>query len=186
MTEPWTWDRVLAETTPPEAAAQVCLRGDLVAAKEAAEQALLDLRRAHPDPTIEEAGVIHDAAMEVQRREAECAAAAVTFRFRGIGRKPHSDLVAKYPPTADQQAEASDQGVRYAWNPETFPPALVAASCIEPAGITLQAAQRIAEQWTDGQWAMLWRACVAANEGTADPGPKSAIASAVLRDYAQN
>lgn len=183
MTEPqpWTWDRVLTETTPPQVDVRICLRGDLVAAKEAAERDLLQLRAKYPDPTIFEGGELHDAAQRIQDLEADCDHAAVTFRFRGLGRRAHSDLVAEHPPTQEQQADATDAGIRYLWNLDTFPAALVAASCFEPAGITPAAASRIAEEWSDGQWQLLWRACITANEGTADPGPKSVIASAVLR-----
>jgi hypothetical protein len=182
----WTWDRVLAETVPPETTVPICLRGDLVAAKEEAERQLVVLRQRNPDPTVGEGGEILAAAERVQHLEEECAAAAVTFRFRGIGRRAHSDLEAQHPPTPEQQAEGEEQGIRYRWNPTSFPAALVAASCVEPPGITLDAARRISEDWTDGQWMTLWRACITANEGVADPGPKSVIASAVLRGSEQS
>lgn len=180
----WTWEQILEQTTPPEESARICLRGDLVAAKEAAEADMVAARAKYPDPTVGEGAEIYEAAQRVRDLEAQCDDAAITFRFRAIGRQRKADLVAAHPPTDEQQQEARDNDIRYLWNPKTFPPALVAASCYEPDGLTLTTAKKIFDEWGDGPWMQLWRACLAANEGVADPGPKSVIASAVLRDSA--
>lgn len=181
----WSWGDDVA---PPEAAVPICMRGDLVAAKDAAVDALREARQRDPSPNLgdDAAATQAELAQRIRDLEEQCAQAVVTFRFRALPRKQRSDLQAEHPPTEDQQQQARDEGLTASWNPDTFPPALVAASCVEPAGITVEAAQRAYETWAEGQWAPLWRACTAANFGGADPGPKSAIASAVLRGSERN
>lgn len=181
----WSWGDKVA---PPEETVSICVRGDLVADKEWAEKRLVASRSRNPAPDIGDPEAVEQArlAEEVQRLEEECAAASVTFRFRGLSRRAHSDLVAAHPPTDEQQRELAELGLAATANSETFPPALVAASCIEPPGVTLAAATEAFEQWPGGTWSVLWRACLAANQGAADPGPKSAIASAVLRGSAES
>lgn len=176
----WAWGDKVA---PPEETVRICVRGDLVADKELAERRLVASRSRNPAPSIGDPEAVEQErlALEVRRLEDECEAASVTFRFRGLSRREHSDLVAAHPPTEAQQAELAELGLSATANSETFPPALVAASCIEPPGVTLQAATEAFEQWQGGTWSVLWRACLAASQGAADPGPKSAIASAVLR-----
>jgi hypothetical protein len=104
----------------------------------------------------------------------------VTFRFRGIGRRAFRALEDAHPPTEQQQAKAGESDIALGWNPDTFPPALVHASLVEPTGATLAQIQTAYDTWTVGHWALLWRACLIANNGVADPGPKSVLASVVL------
>jgi hypothetical protein len=181
----WAWGDKVA---PPEETVRICVRGDLVADKEWAEKLLVASRSKNPTPEIGDPEAVQQArlAQEIQRLEEECERASVTFRFRGLSRRDHSDLLAAHPPTEEQQKELAELGLAASANSETFPPALVAASCIEPPGVTLETATEAFEQWPGGTWSVLWRACMAANQGSSDPGPKSAIASAVLRDSAAN
>lgn len=181
----WSWGD---EVHPPEQSVRICVRGDLVADKEQAERDLIASRSRNPAPDIGDPEAVRqtELAEKVRRLEDECDAASVTFRFRGLPRRAHSDLQAAHPPTDEQQREMAELGLAASANSETFPPALVAASCIEPPGVTLEAATAAFETWGGGMWSLLWRTCLAANQGTADPGPKSAIASAVLRGSAPN
>lgn len=181
----WSWGDKVA---PPEETVRICVRGDLVADKEWTERQLVASRSRNPAPDIGDEDAVEQArlAEEVQRLEGACESASVTFRFRGLPRRAHSDLLAAHPPTEAQQQELAELGLAASANSETFPPALVAASCIEPPGVTLEAAREAFEQWPGGTWSVLWRACMTANQGSADPGPKSAIASAVLRGSAPN
>ena len=183
MTE-WTWERIETESTPPEVSVSICLRGDLVAEHDRLET---ELRRVRDEDDAENrvplapqiASKIRD--LEDQIRDAE-----VEFRFRGVGRKTLTDLTAAHPATAEQQEQVGGDGLRMEWNPDTYPPALVAASCVQPAGVTVERAAHAYETWSHGQWSKLWRACISANMGSADPGPKSVLASLVLQGSAQN
>lgn len=181
----WAWGDDVA---PPEQTVRICVRGDLVADKEWAEKQLVAARSKNPSPDVGDEAAVEQArlAETVTRLEQECEDASVTFRFRGLPRRAHSDLMAAHPPTEEQERELAEVGLAAAANSETFPPALIAASCIEPPGVTLQAATKAFEEWSGGAWSLLWRTCQAANQGVADPGPKSAIASAVLRGSAAN
>lgn len=56
------------------------------------------------------------------------------FTFRCIGRAAYDALVDAHQPTPAQRAEAKARGVgEIAWNPDTFPPALIAACLTEPS-----------------------------------------------------
>jgi hypothetical protein len=179
----WSWAN-LDEVTPPETAVHICLRGDLVAEKDLAVAELVRLRDAPVGTSVDDpnAAAQQEIALRVRQLEAECLDASVLFRFKGLGRKQRSDLEAAHPPTDGQKAEAEAKDQVALLNGETYKPALVAASCYEPPGITLVHATRMFNEWTDGQWEPLFRACATAQYGAADPGPKSSIASAVLRD----
>lgn len=57
----------------------------------------------------------------------------VTLRFVGIGRTAFEELVAQHPPTAKQKARAKeDNHPQPEWDEDTFPVAVVGASCKEP------------------------------------------------------
>ena len=182
MTE-WTWDRIEAESTPPEVSVSICVRGDLVAEHDRLDG---ELRRVRDEDDRENRPPqAPQIAQQIQDLEEQIRAAEVEFTFRAIGRKALTDLEATHPATAEQQ-DAQEDGTRLTWNPETYPPALVAASCVAPAGITLARAQHAYETWSTGQWSKLWRACLTANLGSTDPGPKSVLASVILAGSARN
>lgn len=75
---------------------------------------------------------------EETQAELDAASAAlkestVTMVFRSIGRKAYEKLVSEHPPTDEQIAEAEkDNEPKPAYNIDTFAPALVLKSCVEP------------------------------------------------------
>lgn len=113
-------------------------------------------------------------------------AAPVTFVFEGVGRSRHQLLLAEHPPTAEQK-DAAPEGMTPRFNLDTFPPALMAASCIEPAELRgdVEEWTEIHDTWSDGQVASLWGTCLAAQAGVND-APKSAAASDVLANSASS
>lgn len=118
-------------------------------------------------------------ARQIQDLEAELAASEEAFTFEALSRGTARELVAEHPATEDQQKEAAAEGRRLQWNPDTYPPALIAASCITPR-LTVEDAVEIWDGWSDGQVAQLWSGCLSVNAGTVDVGPKSQIASDIL------
>lgn len=116
----------------------------------------------------------------------EAKAAAVTFAFEGVGRARHALILAENPPTKEQK-KAAPAGMVPRYNLETFPPALLAASCVEPADLAgaVDAWTEIYDEWSDGQTSALWNACLAANAGVND-APKSGAASAALASSANS
>lgn len=100
----------------------------------------------------------------VTKRE-QLLAAEVEFVFQDIGRKAFTDMVRAHPATKEQQDLLADGGQRLEWNPDTFPPALLAASCVSPADTSQAWWDRKYEEWSVGQLNRLWRACLQAQQG---------------------
>lgn len=82
-------------------------------------------------------GLISDLADAEDRLEALIAENEdniVIFKLRSIGRQPLEDLIAEHGPTVDQVKAAKKKGEDEPhFNEDTYPPALVHASLIEPA-----------------------------------------------------
>lgn len=77
-------------------------------------------------------------APHAQARDAALAAldaATEWFVFEAVGHRRLRRLIELHPPTAEQQAAAAGRGQELAWNPATFPRALVEDSCVAPAGV---------------------------------------------------
>jgi hypothetical protein len=107
-------------------------------------------------------------------------ASEVEFVFRGIGNKPYLDLEAAHPPTPEQIQRFRDLRLGpLQFNPETFPPALLAASLESPTGATVELFVEIRETWANGPWQRLWQTCGRANQAVNDI-PKSLLASVTL------
>lgn len=73
----------------------------------------------------------------------------VEFVVRSIGRDRFEEILNDNPPTEQQKNKAKKDGEEEpSWNPETFMPALMAASIVSPA-ITEEEMQ---EMWTSEDW----------------------------------
>jgi hypothetical protein len=68
--------------------------------------------------------------------EAALDAATIWFTFRGIGARPMKELAKQHPPTEEDLAEHERLGgtTRLEYSPDGFHQALLAASCVSPAG----------------------------------------------------
>ncbi|MFD0177301.1 hypothetical protein [Streptomyces rochei] len=113
---------ILKQAKPRERTVMVCIRGDLAGEAERLTDELAkvsedwepsDLTEEHPGRTI----AARLKAVREQTRGAE-----VPFTLRYIGDRAYSDLLAAHPSGDDSQA----------FNSDTFPKALVAASCVDP------------------------------------------------------
>lgn len=147
----------------------ICLDPVLAAAR---QQAAKVLGKAYQDvlqfPTSGKAREIYDDA-KAAFDEATAAAVSKTVRFvaRGLPR-PEYDALTGLPemrPTDTQQTEwkakCEAEGIQYAplsWNPETFPPALMAQCMVEPE-LDLEQADRIWTEWSDAQAGVLFDLC---------------------------
>jgi hypothetical protein len=101
-----------------------------------------------------------------------------TFVFEGVGWGRWRDLLAKYPQAPDQ-SEAFARAVQLGFMPhavenvgydaETFIPAAIAASCVEP-GVTVEEATAFLEKMPAGVIDRLWGAVLEVNlAGSDDP-----------------
>lgn len=171
-------DDVVAQAQGATITVRVPLRGDLMAEIESLEQRFLAERA---DDAKENREPRHPATAEqILALQQEMADSEVEFRFRGIGRRAYRELLRAHPPTAAQKAEADDAKMMLLFDFDTFPPALMAASCLAPQPVTVEGFQTIWDEWSEGQTAELWRACLAVNQGSAETPPKSLTASVAV------
>lgn len=94
---------------------------------------------------------------KLEALQAEIEAHEITFVFEAMGREAYSDLIGDHPPREDD----TKNGLQF--NADTFPPALLAASCVQPEGMDLKEATDIWENWSDGECELLLDTAVAAN-----------------------
>jgi hypothetical protein len=100
------------------------------------------------DPAAQEALWAAREQLEGLRAQAAKDDVVVTLRFRSIGRHAYDDLIRQHPPTPDQQDEAKEAGGTLNFNPETFPPAVVAA-CLEEPRLSVD---EVTEMWESAEW----------------------------------
>jgi hypothetical protein len=158
---------ILADAKKPEhrrtATARILLRPDLIQRHREMDDRLVDFN----DDSIDQTGRV-ELAKEVERLEDEIEAARVPFTFQGIGNRAWSDLMRDHPPTAEQAKAAP----RAEFNPDTFPAAAMAASCIDPAETTAEDFLELETLITVLDYQNLWGALLNANVGGGDR-PKS-------------
>jgi hypothetical protein len=124
-------DDILAQATPRERTVLVCIRGDLVGEADRLQDEMnrvtsdwepADLTDVHPGREL---------AVKLKEVREQIKAAEVPFKLRYIGDRAYSDLMAAHPASDDGQAFDSD----------SFPRALIAASCVDPVMSEEQVAQ---------------------------------------------
>lgn len=117
-----------------------------------------------------------DVAARLAEIEAEIDESAVVVKLAGVGHKRWADLLRDHPPTKEQKRDHPQLD----HNPETFPPAAIAAAAIDPEMTVEQVGQLIAKPWFNERcWSELWSRCLEANV-VADP-PKSLAAGLIRR-----
>lgn len=160
---------------------RVTMRGDLLD-----EVAQLDermRRESEVDERENRTPVAPELARRIQELEAQARESEVLFRFEGLGQGEYAKLQAQHPATPQVKKELGiPADTELEWSPITFPPALMAACCIEPAELKGDVAEwtEIHLTWSNGQVQRLWGACLAANQLVAET-PKSERASEILR-----
>lgn len=176
-----SWAQVKATRRNYVRSTRVTMRGDLLD-----EVAQLDerLRREETlDQQENRTPVAPDIARKIQELEAEARRSEVLFQFEGLGQGEYAKLQAAHPATPEVKKElGAAEDAEFEWSPITFPPALMAACCIEPAELKGNLAEwtEIHLTWSSGQVSRLWGTCLAANSMVAET-PKSERASEILR-----
>lgn len=73
----------------------------------------------------------------------------IEFTFRSVGRRRYEEIFEECPPTSKQKQEAVKNGEEEPqWNPETFPPAIIAASIVEPE----MTEEDVYDMWESTDW----------------------------------
>jgi hypothetical protein len=108
--------------------------------------------------------------------EQELRAGTVIFRLRAMPREGDGSfdvLKAEHPPNKDDHAKSQedtgDPKAKARWHPETFLPALVAASLVEPE-VTVEQAADWQREWNDGEWFGLVAAALDVNQRASTTG----------------
>ncbi|MEU4782841.1 hypothetical protein [Micromonospora sp. NPDC023633] len=172
---------LLAAAKLPERTVPICLRGDLVAEFEDLERQLEDELRT-PAVSLEGdgSGAIADR-MEALR--AEMQAHTYPFRLRAMARPAWRAFVAAHPPRKDDAGEVDERDRIIGVNIETFYPALVRASVVDPQLDDAQWARLLDEVLTDRQFDELANAAWGLNRREVDV-PFSPAASRMTRGSA--
>lgn len=176
MTKSWSEAKKAHRNT--RLSVTVTLRGDLVDEVDRLEAEMAEAAKV--DATENRDPVALRIAERIQDLEREAAESEVTFTFEGLGRGQMAKLTAAHPPRTDDEGDVFG-AEKLPWNPETFPPALLAASCVEPAELAgnVEEWTEIHTEWNTGQVANLWGCCLQANNGVGIT-PKSRAAYDVL------
>lgn len=173
----------------PSATVRLLLRQDL-ARQHAELSADLDRAVAGDAGLMNQRPETRALAQRVADLENEIDVAKTGFVFRAIGRRAWVDLIAAHPPTKAQLkavAATSTGGLGRAsldFNPDAFPVAAVAASCVDPE-MTVDDAQRLEAAVSEAQWSQLWEAVCRVNVGSSDP-KASRVAGLILRSSEQS
>lgn len=165
-----------AKVRRPEKSVALCLAGDLQVTFEDLERELAQAREKPASGTLAGGNAEATAiAKQIQALQAEMREHNEVFRFRGLTRREHSDLVAKNPPTEEQLEENPNAEVDW----EKYGVALIAACCISHP-MTEAESGELVDILTMAQYNSLFQAAQAVNILGLDI-PNSFTASAVLR-----
>jgi hypothetical protein len=150
---PMTFDHLVSRKKPITKTVAIALDPDLA-------EELEEARRGRDTAAARAGARANDSEAQAQLWEAEERLAQVEarmvdeeavayFTFRSIGRALYDALVDEHQPTPAQRAKAKSLGMgEIAWNPDTFPPALVAACLVTPP-LTSDEMQAL---WRDDAW----------------------------------
>jgi hypothetical protein len=159
---------ILARAKPREKTVLVCLAGDLAGEAERLQD---ELSRASEDWEPSDLSEVHpgrEIAEQLKAVHAQVREAQEPFLLRYIGDRAYSDLVAAHPAENDQEA----------FNSDTFPRALIAASCVQPK-MTEEQVTDLFEVINEGEIKKLFDAAWDVHNSS-DVVPFSLAASALL------
>lgn len=102
----------------------------------------------------------------VAATEAAVRANTTTYVMRSMGRTAYRELLDEHPPREEDHAAArKDTGLETAtsnWNDDTFPPALVLATCVEPV-LSAEDVEEMFTSWNHAELLDIVAAAVAVN-----------------------
>lgn len=167
-----TMQDILARTKPVLAEATICLDGELLLEHDRISTELDGMAGwessslSDVDPRIEVRSRLADLEQRIR-------AASQTFLFRSVGDKTNSDLLAAHPSPKNDQGEPL-----YAFDPTTYPVALIAASAVEPV-MTTQEAEQLFDVLNLDQRNQLFGAAFRANQRSVDIPFSSSVSAKV-------
>jgi hypothetical protein len=162
MTSNTDWDKLqkrLDNVKKPVRTFKLCedpeVRDRYLTAKRAAEEADAHLKQAKEQSYDADAMTLMEKLAKEARADLTAAqktydAHTVTLRFQALERNQLKDLMAKHPPTEQEEADGKE------FAEETFAPELIAAASMD--GMPAEAAARYLETWTAPDARGLWNA----------------------------
>ncbi|KIZ16832.1 hypothetical protein [Streptomyces natalensis] len=148
---------LLEQASPREATIRVCLSGDAGAELEALESEVGQLGEWQPT-SLGEANPVFELQERIEVARQRVRESAVEFRFRALGHRAYSNLLAAHP---------APEGSKEPYDAGTFLPAVLAACCVEPS-LTPAQVDRLLDVVNDGTARTLFAAALAVNE---EPSP---------------
>lgn len=174
-----SFDDVRSRVKPRTASVRVLLgAADLPDRYEALDVELIRLTKG--SDTLDAAGEIASITDQMSELQAEMDAATMEFKFKALPRSAWRKLVSEHPPSRELQKK----NPRAEFAPETFIPAALAASCIDPAMTVEEAEELVGADDREGllseaQFNDVWICCYSVN--VRSDIPKSDLASRFLR-----
>lgn len=165
-TDDWDFDDAVAEWAPATVVARVCFDQKLVDEIEQLERSLPE------SPSMDDA---REAASRLAGLIEQLRGKERPFTMVALPKLAYSDLLGMYPPTPAQLA--ADRRLDH--NPETFPQALIVASCQTPK-LTAERVEWMATHLSFGQFNRLWYAALQVNIGNDGVGKVLSGTAALL------
>jgi hypothetical protein len=174
-------DDLIARAKPREVTIPICLAGDLNAQHEDLSRQLVAARGSGEQwipNSLSERNPQLEIAEQITALEREMSEQTHVFRCRALPPAKFRELQRAHPPREDAP-------ITERFNLDSFPAALIAASCVDPS---FPSAEKVSELFDrlgqgafDAVFGAAWEAC------NGQPTvPKSALASVTIRSTAQN
>jgi hypothetical protein len=148
---------LLAGASPREITVPVCLAGDVAGELENLEAELGQLGEWKPT-SLGEVNPAYELQERLEQARQRAREASVEFRFRALGHRGYSNLIAAHP---------APEGSKEPYDAGTFLPALLSVCCVEPSLTPVQV-DRLLDVVNDGTARTLFAAALAVNE---EPSP---------------
>jgi len=144
---------ILAEKSPNTRTVDIILDSDLAGEIQFKEQELAQARNRRGRSLADGIGTLQTELDDLYEKAADI---AVTFTFQDMGRKAFDALILEHPATKAQREHIAELGGGILeYNIDTFPPALLAATGIDPE-MDLEEATQIFDTWGSGDAEILF------------------------------
>lgn len=169
---PINFDDLLAKKRPTTIECQIALDADVAEAHALALTAYEMAKMTAADNPGQKSAkdALRAAETALRAAEDEAVEAVVAFKFQGISRADWESLIDEHQATRDQKEKARLVDQAAPWNDDTFPPALVAACCVDPE-MTYEQAQSMwkSDRWNFAELDALFNAAYNASRGRRVP-----------------
>lgn len=170
-------EEIIRKAKLPERTGTLYLAGDLVARWEDLDRQRVEAAREDADAM--EGGRAVELARQMEALRDEMLASGISWRMRALPRLKYAALLAEHPARRDEQGDWVPTD-RLGYNADTYYPAIVRASWVEPVLSVAMLDQLLDETITHRQFDELATAAHLVNRGKVDI-PFSLAASASLR-----